>query len=239
MNTNLKSILLCEDDVNLASVVIEYLRAHDFSVDHATDGNEGLEALYGKNYDLCILDTSVPEQDALGMVQQLRNSGKQLPVILISDRSDKDDIIAGYKAGGDDYVLKPFSMDILICKIQAFLRRTQLEDENQETVFHVGNVTFDAVKQTFGKTRLSTRENDLMLMLCRKANKQVDRSQILKVLWQADNYFTARSLAVYINHLRNIMSDVKGARIIAVHGKGYKLVIDTPLKRGKFAYIKK
>jgi len=230
MKTNIKCILLCEDDVNLASVVIEYLRAHDFSVDHATDGNEGLEALYGKNYDLCILDTSVPEQDALSMIQQLRDSGKQLPIILISDRGDKDDIIAGYQAGCDDYVLKPFSMDILICKIQAFLRRAQLEDENQETIFKVGNVTFDAVKQTLGKNHLSTRENDLLLMLCRKMNKVVDRSQILKTLWQADNYFSARSLAVYINHLRHILSNVKNVRIIAVHGKGYKLVDETPSK---------
>jgi len=228
MNTLSKNILLCEDDANLASVIIEYLRANNFLVDHATNGQEGLEAARKKTYDLCISDVSMPEKDGLSMTSELRETGHQLPIILVSERGDKDDIIAGYQAGCDDYLIKPFSMDILICKIQAFLRRAMIEENNSESFFQVGNTTFDSVRQLLGEKRLSSRENDLLLMLCRKQNNLVERSQILKTLWQTDNYFSARSLAVYINHLRHLLSDVKGARIIAVHGKGYKLISDSP-----------
>lgn len=227
MTTTFKNILLCEDDANLASVIIEYLRANDFSVDYATNGQEGLEAALNKTYDLCISDISMPQKDGLSMTAELRESGRQLPIILVSERGEKEDIIAGYKAGCDDYVTKPFSMDILICKIKAFLRRSQIDDNNLETIFTIGDTTFDSVRQLLGDKRLSSRENDLLLMLCRKQNSVVERSQILKALWQADNYFASRSLAVYINHLRHLMNDIKGVRIIAVHGKGYKLVSDS------------
>lgn len=219
-------ILLCEDDVNLASVTIEYLRSEGFEVDYATDGAEGLEYLLNKNYDLCLFDTLMPQKDGFTLLKELRESGKTIPAIMILERNEKEDIILAYQSGCDDYMTKPFSVDILICKIRAILRRIQTAEDNQETTFQIGDVTFDSVRQMFGTQRLSSRENDLLLMLCRKSNKVVERSQILKALWQVDNYFAARSLAVYINHLRHIMSDVKGARIIAVHGKGYKLVTD-------------
>jgi len=227
MNTKLQNILLCEDDANLASVLIEYLRANQFAVDYATNGQEGLEALLNKNYDLCISDVSMPKKDGISLVREIRESGKHLPFILLFDREDKDEIIAGYTAGCDDYMLKPFSVDILICKIQAFLRRTLFEENDQETIFQIGGTTFDSVRQVLGDKRLSSRENDLLLMLCRKQNSLVERSQILKALWQTDNYFSSRSLAVYINHLRHLFSGHKDVRIIAVHGKGYKLITDS------------
>jgi len=219
-------ILLCEDDANLASVIVEYLRAEGFDVDHATDGMQGWDFIQSKNYDLCLMDVMMPKKDGLTLLKDLRESGHTLPIIIVSERSSKEDILSGYENGCDDYVIKPFSMDILICKIRAMLRRMQMTEDNQETVFQVGNVTFDSARQMLGNKQLSTRENDLLLMLCRKTNHLVERSQILKALWQNDNYFSARSLAVYINHLRKQMSEVKNARILAVHGKGYKLVVD-------------
>jgi len=219
-------ILLCEDDANLASVIVEYLCAEGFEVDHATDGMQGWDFIQSKNYDLCLMDVMMPKKDGLTLLKDLRESGHTLPIIIVSERSSKEDILSGYENGCDDYVIKPFSMDILICKIRAMLRRMQMTEDNQETVFQVGNVTFDSARQMLGNKQLSTRENDLLLMLCRKTNHLVERSQILKALWQNDNYFSARSLAVYINHLRKQMSEVKNARILAVHGKGYKLVVD-------------
>ncbi|MCQ2341834.1 MAG: response regulator transcription factor [Paludibacteraceae bacterium] len=219
-------ILLCEDDINLASVTMEYLRSEGFAVDHATNGVEGQEFIRQQSYDLCLLDTVMPQKDGITLLKELRESGKTLPVIMVLDHDEKEDIIQAYQVGADDYVVKPFSMDILICKIRAILRRIQVAEDSQETIFQVGNVTFDSVRQLLGGKRLSTRENDLLLMLCRKSNHLVERSHILKSLWQVDNYFSSRSLAVYINHLRHSMSHVKGARIIAVHGKGYKLVLD-------------
>jgi len=226
MSTYIQHILLCEDDANLASVIMEYLRADGFEIDHAANGEEGLEYLLSKSYDLCLLDVMMPKKDGITMLKELRESGKTLPVIIVSERGEKEDILLGYHTGCDDYVVKPFSMDILICKIRAILHRMQMTQESQESIFQVGNVTFDSIRQTLGEHHLSTRENDLMLMLCRRSNYLVERSQILKSLWQADNYFSSRSLAVYVNHLRHIMANIQGARIIAVHGKGYKLVID-------------
>jgi len=228
MNDYKQHILLCEDDANLASVTVEYLRSEGFEVDHAMNGEEGLEYLQITNYDLCLLDVMMPNKDGITMLRELRASGKTLPVIIVSERGEKEDIILGFQTGCDDYVVKPFSMDILICKIRAILRRMQWNEDTQQTIFQVGDTTFDAVRQILGDRHLSTRENDLLLMLCRKSNHLVERSQILKALWQVDNYFSARSLAVYVNHLRHNMSDIKGARIIAVHGKGYKLVNDLP-----------
>jgi len=220
-------ILLCEDDVNLASVIIEYFRAEKLEVDHARDGEESVEYILSKSYDICLLDTRMPKKDSITLLRDLRTGGNTLPVILMFEQENKEDIIQGYQAGCDDYVVKPFSMDVLICKICAIIRRLETAQESQECIFEIGNTKFDSIRQTLGNQHLSTRENDLLLMLARKTNQLVERSQILKTLWQNDNYFSARSLAVYINHLRHIMSEVKGARIIAVHGKGYKLVIDS------------
>jgi len=226
MNDYKQHILLCEEDTNLAAVVAEYLRSEGFIVDQAANGNEGWELIQSAGYDLCITDAAMPEKDGISLLHDLRAGGIKLPVILVWEREDKDDILEGYHQGGDDYVTKPYSMDILICKIHAILRRLQQADDNQDSVFQIGEVTFDSDRQLLGDQRLSTRENDLLLMLCRKPNHLVERGHILKALWQVDNYFSTRSLAVYINHLRHKLHDIPNAKIIAVHGKGYKLLID-------------
>lgn len=226
MIRNAASILLCEDDLNLSTIVVEYLRDLGYIVDKEADGKAGLETLLQGSYDLCISDVLMPEMTGIEMVKELRESGKEIPVILVSEQNDKESIKAGYQAGCNEYVTKPFSMDILACKIQAWLRHMRQTLDNTETTFQLGSLTFDSVHQTLNGTRISSRENELLLMLCRKQGQMVERSHILKTLWGTDNYFASRSLSVYINHLRHYLSADKRIRIIVVHGKGYKIVID-------------
>ena len=166
----------------------------------------------------------MPNMNGLETIQQLRANGRELPVIIVSGRASKEDIINGYKLGCDDYITKPVSMDILIWKIEAILRRVREKNENKLVYFQLGHLHFDSVKQTLGNIHLSSRENDLLLMLCRKRNQLVERNRILKSLWQTDNYFASRSLSVYINHLRNHLQDCPNIKILSVHGKGYKII---------------
>lgn len=218
------NILICEDDINLSSIVADYLRNNDYVVDIAKDGKEGLEKCMNSHYDICLLDIIMPNMNGFDMLQQLRANGRELPVIIISGRASKEDIINGYKLGCDDYITKPVSMDILIWKIEAILRRVKEKNENKLVHFQLGNLYFDSVKQTLGDVHLSSRENDLLLILCRKRNQLVERNRILKTLWQTDDYFASRSLSVYINHLRNHLQDCPNIKILSVHGKGYKII---------------
>lgn len=218
------NILICEDDINLSSIVADYLRNNDYVVDIAKDGKEGLEKCMNSHYDICLLDIMMPNMNGFDMLQQLRANGRELPVIIISGRASKEDIINGYKLGCDDYITKPVSMDILIWKIEAILRRVKEKNENKLVHFQLGNLYFDSVKQTLGDVHLSSRENDLLLILCRKRNQLVERNRILKTLWQTDDYFASRSLSVYINHLRNHLKDCPNIKILSVHGKGYKII---------------
>lgn len=218
------NILICEDDINLSSIVADYLRNNDYVVDVAKDGKEGLEKSMNSHYDICLLDIMMPNMNGFDMLQQLRANGREIPVIIVSGRASKEDIINGYKLGCDDYITKPVSMDILIWKIEAILRRVREKNENKLVYFQLGHLHFDSVKQTLGNIHLSSKENDLLLMLCRKRNQLVERNRILKSLWQTDNYFASRSLSVYINHLRNHLQDCPNIKILSVHGKGYKII---------------
>lgn len=219
------SVLVCDDDANVASLMTEFFMKENFNVDCVNNGKEGLELALKSSYDLCITDVMMPEMTGLEMIKEMRESGKNIPIIIVSERASREDIVLGYKAGCDDYIIKPFSMEILYYKIQAMLRRASLIVEKQDVCFQLGSSVFDSRQQTINGQRLSSRENELLLILCRKQGQLVERSHILKTLWSADNYFTSRSLSVYINHLRNIINDPR-VHIIAVHGRGYKIVVD-------------
>ena len=159
------------------------------------------------------------------LLKLIRELQTPLPVIMLTAKTDRDDVIRAYDLGCDDYMTKPFSMDILICKIEAVLRRYRLGQETSQTEWQLGDVFFDSVRQQLGKQHLSSRENDLLTMLCTNMNNLVDRNRILMSIWGADTYFNARSLSVYINHLRKYLGEDTPVRIMSVHGKGYKLVI--------------
>ena len=222
--TTINHILLAEDDVNLSTVLADYLRSRDFQVTTAADGQEAWETLSKKHFDVLLTNISMPKMNGWQLIKAVRDSNQQLPIIIISAKTDREDIIRGYQLGCDDYLTKPFSMDILICKIEAILRRYRMGNQTNEMEFDLSGLHFDAVRQTLGDRRLSSRENELLLMLCQNMDKTVERSRILMTLWGSDTYFNSRSLSVYVNHLRNYIGKDNLLKILSVHGKGYKLV---------------
>lgn len=222
--TTINHILLAEDDVNLSTVLADYLRSRDFQVTTAADGQEAWETLSKKHFDVLLTNISMPKMNGWQLIKAVRDSNQQLPIIIISSKTDREDIIRGYQLGCDDYLTKPFSMDILICKIEAILRRYRMGNQTNEMEFDLSGLHFDAVRQTLGDRRLSSRENELLLMLCQNMDKTVERSRILMTLWGSDTYFNSRSLSVYVNHLRNYIGKDNLIKILSVHGKGYKLV---------------
>ena len=218
-------ILLVEDDLNLSTVLADYLQSKEYQVTTAANGQEAWELLSNKHFDIMLTDISMPKKNGWQLMKSVRESGMLIPIIVLSAKTDREDIIRGYQLGCDDYLTKPFSMDILICKIEAILRRYRMANQSDEMEFDLNGLHFDAVRQTLGDKRLSSRENELLLMLCQNMDKTVERSRILMTLWGSDTYFNARSLSVYVNHLRNYIGKDSPVKIYSVHGKGYKLVI--------------
>lgn len=218
------SILLVEDDVNLSTVLADYLRSKEYNVEQANNGVEAWELISIKHYDLVISDIMMPKMNGYELLKLIRQKGDKLPVIMLSAKTDRDDIIHAYELGCDDYVSKPFSMDILICKIEAIVRRCRLYMETELTEWKLGELQYDSIRQQLGDKHLSSRENDLLRMLCQNMNNVVDRNRILMNIWGEDTYFNARSLSVYVNHLRKYLGEDSPIRIMSVHGKGYKLV---------------
>lgn len=217
-------ILLVEDDLNLSTVLADYLQSKEYQVTTAANGQEAWELLSNKHFDIMLTDISMPKKNGWQLMKSVRESGMLIPIIVLSAKTDREDIIRGYQLGCDDYLTKPFSMDILICKIEAILRRYRMANQSDEMEFDLNGLHFDAVRQTLGDKRLSSRENELLLMLCQNMDKTVERSRILMTLWGSDTYFNSRSLSVYVNHLRNYIGKDNAIKILSVHGKGYKLV---------------
>lgn len=224
MKTIPTNILLVEDDASLSTVLADYLRSKDYTVETASNGKEAWELILVKHYDLVISDIMMPKMNGFELLKLLRAQHITLPIIMLSAKTERDDIMLAYELGCDDYVTKPFSMDILICKVEAVLRRFRMTNESKQTEWQLGEVVFDSVRQLLGNQHLSSRENDLLKMLCQNMNNLVDRNRILMSIWGADTYFNARSLSVYVNHLRNYLGEDTPIRIMSVHGKGYKLV---------------
>lgn len=219
------NILLIEDDINLNTILADYLRSKEYVVETAVDGQEGWELISKKHFDIILSDIMMPNMNGWQFLKSLRDANNSTPLIFISAKSDREDIIKGYQLGCDDYVTKPYSMDILIHKIEAIVRRCRIVNKTNDTEFDLDGQHFDAIRQTLGDQHLSSRENDLLLMLCQNMGKIVERNRILMTLWGSDTYFNSRSLSVYINHLRNYIGKDGNVKILSVHGKGYKLVL--------------
>ena len=222
MQTN---ILLVDDDANLSTVLADYLRSKEYIVEIASNGKEAWDLIMIKHYDLIISDITMPKMNGFELLKLVRNQYPLLPIVMLSAKTSRDDIIRAYGLGSDDYITKPFSIDILICKIEAILRRYRLSLETEQVEWELGGLLFDSVRQQLGDKHLSSRENDLLKMLCVNMNSLVDRNRILMSIWGADTYFNARSLSVYINHLRKYLGEGSPVKIMSVHGKGYKLII--------------
>lgn len=221
-------ILLCEDDENLGMLLREYLQAKGFSADLYPDGDAGYKAFITNKYDLCVLDVMMPEKDGFQVAQEIRNVNTEVPIIFLSARALKEDILSGFKIGADDYITKPFSMEELVFRIEAILRRVKGKRDKEVTMYRLGKFTFDTQKQTLiigdKSTKLTTKESELLSLLCSHANEILERNYALKTIWIDDNYFNARSMDVYITKLRKHLREDPSIEIINIHGKGYKLI---------------
>jgi len=224
-----KRILLAEDDVNLGSLLRNYLQAKEYETPLFVNGRAALEHFSAATFDLCILDIMMPEMDGLALAKAVRNIDPAIPVIFLTAKNQEDDIIEGFKTGADDYITKPFSMEELIYRIEAIFRRTTgpLETKNEE-VHQIGAYTFDSKRQQLSfkdhQISLTTKESELLLLLFRHRNDILERNYALKNIWIDDNYFNARSMDVYITRLRKYLKKDPEVKILNIHGKGYRLI---------------
>lgn len=224
-------ILLAEDDKNLGLLLKEYLNAKNYDVTLCEDGEVALEEFYKDAYDFCVLDVMMPKKDGFSVAKEIRMNSIEVPIIFLTAKSLKDDIIEGFKIGGDDYMTKPFSMEELIMRIEAILRRSSSKmNDNEQDLFNIGNLVFDSKKQILthidgNEDKLTTKESELLRLLCINSNHVLERNVALKTIWADDNYFNARSMDVYITKLRKHIKNEDSVEIINVHGKGYKLIM--------------
>ena len=224
---NLK-ILLCEDDENLGMLLREYLQAKGYETDLCPDGEAGYRAFLKTQYDICVLDVMMPK-DGFQLATEIRQANADVPIIFLTARQLKEDILEGFKIGADDYITKPFSMEELVFRIEAILRRVHGKKSKESTQYKIGRFSFDTQKQLLTlddqQTKLTTKENELLSLLCSHSNEILQRDFALKTIWIDDNYFNARSMDVYITKLRKHLKDDPNIEIINIHGKGYKLIV--------------
>jgi two-component system, OmpR family, response regulator len=223
-------LLLAEDDENLGLLLKEYLIAKGFQASLFPDGEAAFKAFTKDHFDICILDIMMPKKDGFTLAKEIRMISADIPIIFLTAKNLKDDVIEGFKLGADDYITKPFSMEELIFRIEAILRRAIPESQNLgQQIYKLGRFTFDARKQTLATeadiVKLTTKESELLKLLCQNINKVLERNFALKSIWIDDNYFNARSMDVYITKLRKHLKDEPTVEIINVHGKGYKLIM--------------
>jgi len=222
-------ILLAEDDNNLGLLLRNYLNAKNYITTLSTNGRLALETFNTDKFNLCILDIMMPEMDGLALAAKIRLSDPAVPIIFLTAKNQKEDIIEGFKSGADDYITKPFSMEELLYRIEAILRRTTSDSINKtDDTFIIGSYSFDPIKQllTYNNNtiKLTTKESELLELLCRHGSGILERNFALKTIWTDDNYFNARSMDVYITRLRKYLSKDSTVKILNIHGKGYKLI---------------
>lgn len=223
-------ILLCEDDPNLGTLLTEYLKAKGFEATLAVDGVEGLKLFRREHFDFIILDVMMPNKDGFTVAAEIREQDRHIPILFLTAKSMKEDTLTGFKAGADDYMTKPFSMEELMVRINAILRRAAaLPIEGEDvTDYDVGEYKFDYNKQRLLRNgvedKLTTKENELLFLLCKHKNGLLERNYALNAIWGDDNYFNGRSMDVYIAKLRKHLKDDGRVEIINVHGKGFKLL---------------
>jgi DNA-binding response OmpR family regulator len=231
MNKKIK-ILLVEDDPNFGSILKSYLELADYEVVLKQDGKQGLTCFRNNSFDLCILDIMMPEMDGFTLAMEIKKLNSIVPLIFLTAKTLKEDVIEGFRIGADDFLTKPFDSEVLLYKISAILKRKNpgaLDQDEDYADINIGSYTFNYrlrkltnEKQTY---TLSPKESGLLNMLCKARDGILSRSDSLNKIWGADNYFTARSMDVFIARLRKYLKDDPSVEIINIHGNGFRLVI--------------
>lgn len=231
MSKERKSILLVEDDMNLGFVIQDALKREGYQVHLCRDGKEGLKYYNTNSYDLCIFDVMLPEKDGFSLAADVRKTDEQIPIIFLTAKSMTEDKIKGFKAGGDDYITKPFSNEELLLRIAAILRRTSNDGQREaKDVFEIGKFSFD--RRTYLLTsgdeerKLTKKEAEVLRLLCMHKDQVLPRDLVLNMVWGDDTYFLGRSLDVFISKLRKYLKEDESVQIINVHGVGFRLQCD-------------
>jgi two-component system OmpR family response regulator len=234
MNENMNKkpavkIFLVEDDLSFGSVLKSYLEINDFSVDWIDDGKYAVDHFRKGIFDICILDVMLPHVDGFTIANEIRQINNQIPIIFLTAKKLKEDVLMGYGAGGDDYISKPFDTDILLAKIKAIVARRDLQSATRD-IIEIGKFVFNSKLRTLSsgdeQKKLSPKEAQLLELLSTNPNTLISREMALKKIWGNDDYFTARSMDVYITKLRKILSDDPRLNIKNIHGAGFQLVIN-------------
>ncbi|MBS1570995.1 MAG: response regulator transcription factor [Bacteroidetes bacterium] len=222
-------ILLVEDDQSFGAVLKDYLTINNFDVTLATDGEKGLKAFTEGEFDICIFDVMMPKKDGFSLAEDVKKMDKATPIIFLTAKNLREDILRGYQIGADDYITKPFDTELLLYKIKAILQRSSGAETEDQDQFKISNMLFDSVLRQLKigdqEFKLSPKENELLKLLCVHRNDFMPRDLALRKIWRKENYFTARSMDVYIAKLRKYLKDDPGLEIINVHGEGFRLLI--------------
>lgn len=235
-----QNILLVEDDRNFGDVLKSYLEMHSYDVTLATDGEAGLNAFKKGKFDLCILDVMMPKKDGFTLGKEIKEDSRDMPLIFLTAKALKEDVIDGFKIGADDYITKPFNSEELLYRVQAVLKRSNVTlvnpDENKKE-FEIGKYHFNYPLRILSykeggkveKDKLSPKEAHLLRLFCLHKNEVLPRSLALTQIWEEDNYFTARSMDVFVTKLRKYLKKDEDIEIVNIHGNGFRLINKTEI----------
>jgi DNA-binding response OmpR family regulator len=229
MNNKADRIFLVEDDLSFGSVLKSYLEINDFVVDWIDDGKYAVDHFRKGNYDICILDIMLPHVDGFTIANEIRQINNLIPIVFLTAKKMKEDVLRGYGVGGDDYITKPFDTDILLAKIRAILARRDSQSGARD-IYEIGKFIFNSKLRTLTsgdiERKLSPKEGQLLELLAINPNTLISREMALKKIWGNDDYFTARSMDVYITKLRKFLSEDPRLNIKNIHGSGFQLIIN-------------
>lgn len=225
-----KAILLAEDDDNLGLLLQQFLKSKGFNVELARNGKHAYEKFNDGHFDFCIFDVMMPEMDGFTLAKEVRMVDPKIPILFLTAKSMKEDKLEGFESGADDYLTKPFVMEELLARINAILRRSTGDEVNEEDEMQsIGNIKYDPVSRILHlkeeERKLTTKEGQLLHLLCKNRNDVLDRQAALRAIWGDDNYFNGRSMDVYIAKLRKLLKEDERIEILNIHGKGFKLIV--------------
>ena len=222
-------ILYAEDELFLGKIVKESLESRGYEVLMEADGNKVLSHFTQMQPDICILDIMLPNKDGFSIAEDIRNNNKEVPIIFLTAKTQTEDLVKGFKTGGNDYIKKPFSLEELIARIENILKNKTAGPADQAEV-NIGAYRFQSNHQVLRheaeERKLSFRETELLKILYLNRDRIIDRKYILNLLWGNDNFFNSRNLDVYITKLRSYLKKDSNLQIITVKGVGYRFVVE-------------
>lgn len=224
-------IFLVEDDLSFGAVLKSYLELNEYEVTWVDDGKFAVDKFRSGNYHICILDVMLPNVDGFTVGAEIRKTDSEIPLVFLTAKALKEDILKGYNVGADDYITKPFDTEVLLCKIEAIIKRQSTQPVDDEVIFTIGTYVFDSklrhITREGLKQKLSPKETDLLKLLCQNKNELLQRETALRKIWGDDGYFTARSMDVFITKLRKYLAADPNIEIKNIHGSGFLLEIQS------------